>query len=97
MLLLRGALYETLALSSIKNKPSNFILTDGFLLFFYTVVVHNCTYSCKGIARHSDENEQNRSQVNTKLFRSLLDLPDPLLNTPVVRSNGKNTMLLFCY
>ena len=49
----------------------------------------------KGIATRSDENEQNRSQINTKLFRSPLDLPDTLLDTPVVQSDGKNTTLLF--
>ena len=51
----------------------------------------------KGIATRSDENEQNRSHTNTKLFRSSLDLPHKHEETPVVRSDGKNTMLLFCY
>ena len=49
------------------------------------------------LATRSDENEQNRSQVNMKLFRSSLDLPHEDEDTPVVRSDGKNTMLLFCY
>ena len=51
----------------------------------------------KGIATRSDENGQNRSQINMKLFRSSLDLPHKHQGTPVVRSDGKNTMLLFCY
>ena len=51
----------------------------------------------KGVDTRSDENEQNRSQVNTKLFRSSPDLPDTLLDTPVVRIDGTNTMLLFFY
>ena len=49
------------------------------------------------IATRSDENEQNSSQANMKLFRSSLDLPHKHEDTPEVRSDGKNTMLLFCY
>ena len=48
----------------------------------------------KGIATRSDENEQNRSHTNTKLFRLSLDLAHENEDTPVVRSNGKNRMLL---
>ena len=51
----------------------------------------------KGLATRSDKNEQNRSQVNTKLFCSSLDVPHENEDTPVVRSDGKNTVLLFCY
>ena len=51
----------------------------------------------EGIATRGDENEQNRSQVNTKLFRSSLELPHENEDTPVAQSNEKNTMLLFCY
>ena len=51
----------------------------------------------KGIGTRSDENEQNRFQVYTKLFRSSLDLPHKNEDTPVVRNDGKNTMLMFCY
>ena len=51
----------------------------------------------KGIATRSDENEQNCSQANTKLFRSSLDLPHKHEDTPAVRSDGKSTHLLFCY
>ena len=56
-----------------------------------------CHFEALGLATRSDENKQNSSQVNTKLFRSLLDLPHKHEDTPVVRSDGKNTMLLFCY
>ena len=41
-------------------------------------------YPSKGIATRSDENEQNRSQVNTKLFRSSLDLAHKSEDTLVV-------------
>ena len=52
----------------------------------------------EGLATRSNENEQNCSQGNTKLFRLLLDLPHKREDTPVIRSNGKkNTMLLFRY
>ena len=36
----------------------------------------------KGVDTRSDENEQNRSQVNTKLFRSSLDLSHKNEGTP---------------
>ena len=49
----------------------------------------------KGVASHSDENEQSCSQVNTKLFRSSLGVPHENEDTPVVLSDEKNTMLLF--
>ena len=52
---------------------------------------------CKGLATRSDENEQDRSNANTKLFRSSLDLSHEPEDTPVVRSDGQNTMLLFYY
>ena len=51
----------------------------------------------KGVAARSDENKRNSSQVNTKLFRLSLDVPHKNEDTPVVRSDGKDTMLLFCY
>ena len=51
----------------------------------------------EGIATCSDENKQYRSQVNTELFRSSLHLAHENEDTPVVRSDGNNTMLWFCY
>ena len=45
--------------------------------------------------QRSDENKQNRSQVNTQIFRSSLDLRHKHDDTPVVRSDEK--ILLFCY
>ena len=50
-----------------------------------------------GIAARSDENKRNSSQVNTKLFHSSIDVPHENEDMPVVRSDGNNTMLLFCY
>ena len=64
-------------------------LSAFFTLAFFTLAFF--------LATRSDENEQNCSQVNTKLFRLSLDLPHKHEDTPVVRSDGKNTMLLFCY
>ena len=55
------------------------------------------SFKAKGVATRSDENEQNCSQDNTKLFRSSLDLHHKHDDAPVVRSDGKNTMLLFFY
>ena len=49
-------------------------------------------YPSKGIA--TMKTNKNNSQVNTKLLRSSLEKNE---DTPVVRSNGKNAMLLFCY
>ena len=43
----------------------------------------------EGIATCSDENEQNRSHVNMKLFRSSLDQAHKNEDTPVGRSDRK--------
>ena len=50
-----------------------------------------------GIARHGDENERNREQINTKLFHPLLDMPHTNKDTPEVRGDWKNILLLFWY
>ena len=49
----------------------------------------------KGIASCSDENDQNHARLVTKLFRPSPDVPHEDEDTPVVRIDGKNTMLLF--
>ena len=58
------------------------------------LVLANCFHYMMKVLPHV---AQNRSQVNTKLFRSSLELPHENEDTPVVQSNEKNTMLLFCY
>ena len=46
-------------------------------------------YETIGVATRSDENERNRSQVNTRLFRSSLDLPHDSEDMPVSTTRWK--------
>ena len=67
-------------------------------LVFRVSISHTLfTNITNGITTRSYENEQNRSRVNTKPFCSSLDLPHKNEDTPVVQSDRKVVMLLFCY
>ena len=55
------------ALPHIPNQMNNRTLLKSYLILFIT--------KFKDVVTRSDENEQNRLEVNTKLFRPLLDQP----------------------
>ena len=67
------------------------LISFGFGLVIFRAV------DLKVLPRVAMKTNKNRSQVNTRLFRLSLDLPHENEDTPVVRNDGKNIMLLFCY
>ena len=49
------------------------------------------------LIKATGKTNKDHFQVNTKLFRSLLDLSHKNEDTPIVQRDEKNSMLLLCY
>ena len=76
-----------------------YIIISNQIFKIYTMHLQ-CEFikiSIKVLPHVAMKTNKNCSQINTKLFHSSLDLPHENEDAPVVRSDEKNTMLLFCY
>ena len=88
---------ENLSVDSTSNPPRycNLSVNSGIKVYYSVYAANTALSSSKGVATSSDGNEQNRSQVNTKLFRSSLDLPHKIEDTSCTkRWKERNVIVL---